>query len=107
MMFAPGLYTFYMCPPISHACRGAAVAKYLVNWDNGASACGTFPWVFDTHEQADAYGREWADECNLRDFGTVAPDEDCYSYEVIESERPGDYCGEGDANYPCGKCLPQ
>lgn len=60
--------------------------KYLVSWDNGASACGTFPYEFDTYEEADQYGRDWADESNLRDFGTVAPDENCYTFEVIEKD---------------------
>jgi hypothetical protein len=58
--------------------------KFKVDWDNGASACGTFSQVFDTYEQADAYGREWSDESNLRDFGTVDPDEAAYSYEIVE-----------------------
>jgi len=28
--------------------------KYAVNWDNGASACGTFPDRFATEEEAQA-----------------------------------------------------
>lgn len=58
--------------------------KYRVNWDNGASACGTFSEVFDTYEEADAYGREWAYESNIRDFGTPETDGDCYTYDVVE-----------------------
>ena len=61
-----------------------STTRYKVTWDNGASACGTFPYVFDTYQEADDYGREWADESNLRDFGTTEP-EDGYSYDVIET----------------------
>ena len=60
--------------------------KYRINWDNGATACGTFPWKFDTYEAADAYGRDWALESNLRDFGEEDPDNG-YSYDVIEVEE--------------------
>jgi hypothetical protein len=59
------------------------MAIYRVVWDNGADATGTFPCDFDTREDADAYGREWADECNMRDFGTLDPD-DGYTYEVVD-----------------------
>lgn len=62
--------------------------KYRVNYDNGASDAGTLPWTFDTYEEADAYGNDWALECNVRDFGCEDPeDEDGYSYEVIEVEE--------------------
>jgi hypothetical protein len=63
------------------------VVSYRVAWDNGASACGVFPYEFDTYEEADAFGKEWADENNLRDFGTTEPDEG-YTYEVVELEMP-------------------
>lgn len=63
---------------------------YRVNWDNGASDCGTFPYEFDSHEDAEAFGNEWADESNLRDFGTTEPDEDCYTFDVIEEQKPDD-----------------
>ena len=26
--------------------------KYLINWDNGADACGTFPWVYEDYDKA-------------------------------------------------------
>jgi hypothetical protein len=58
--------------------------RYRVYWDNGASACGTFSEVFDTEEEAEAYGQEWADDMNLEAFGTTEPEEEGYSYEVIE-----------------------
>ena len=61
--------------------------KYRVYWDNGAHACGTFPYVFDTYEDAEAFADDWADECNMRDFGTRTPDGDCYTAEVIEACR--------------------
>jgi hypothetical protein len=58
---------------------------YRVYWDNGASACGTFPQIFDTEEEADAYGEQWAKECNLRD-GLNEEDEESYSYDVLTEE---------------------
>jgi hypothetical protein len=78
-------------PPPSDAdmTGGDKVTKYKVLWDNGVSACETFPDMFDTFEAADAFGRDWADESNLRDFGTLSPEgEDGYSYEVIEVKVP-------------------
>ena len=63
---------------------------YRINWDNGANACGTFPWTFDDHAAAEALGKSWADESNQRDFGTTEPDEDCYTFDVIEVEIPDD-----------------
>jgi len=58
--------------------------RYRVYWDNGASACGIFPELFDTEEEAGAYGQEWADTMNLEAFGTTAPEEEGYAAEVIE-----------------------
>ncbi len=26
--------------------------KYLISWDNGVDACGTFPWVYDDYDKA-------------------------------------------------------
>lgn len=59
---------------------------WRVVWDNGASACGTFPDRFDSEEEAEEFGRDWAWECNVRDFGTPEPEEG-YTYEVIEETR--------------------
>ena len=56
---------------------------FKVYWDNGNGACGTFSLEFDEWEDADAYGKEWADESNLRD-GIDPEEEDGYSYDVIE-----------------------
>ncbi len=80
------------------------MTKYRVNWDNGAGDCGTFPWTFDTYEAADAHGRSWALESNLRDFGTEDPaDVTPYSYGVIEvveaSEDEDPDNDEGAAHY--------
>jgi hypothetical protein len=73
--------------------------SFRVVWDNGAHACGTFPQVFETEAEADEYGREWAYECNVRDFGTDDP-VDGYSYDVVEvpdndgDEEAADEMGE-------------
>lgn len=33
--------------------------SYRVSWDNGASACGTFPRSFPTKREAIAFARQW------------------------------------------------
>jgi len=30
------------------------MSKFAIYWDNGASACGTFPGTYDTREEAEA-----------------------------------------------------
>jgi len=66
--------------------------KYRVNWDNGNEACGTFPEVFETEEDAQAFADDWANEMNWEDL-RLTPEqvdecggEDCYTAEVIEVE---------------------
>ena len=58
---------------------------YRVNWHDFGGA-GTFPASFDTYEDADAYGREWADARNLED----PPDDlaEAYRYEVVVTDDP-------------------
>lgn len=65
--------------------------KWLAYWDNGNGACGTFPYEFDTQEDADAYGREWASESNIRD-GIDPEIEEGYSYDIVEKPHalPGE-----------------
>lgn len=58
---------------------------FVVNWDNGASSCGTFSNRFTTYEEADTFGRDWASECNIRDKIDTNT-QDVYTYEVIEIE---------------------
>jgi hypothetical protein len=68
--------------------------KYAVNWDNGNSACGTFPDRFDTEAEAEAFADYWARERNLEDLGMTDEDveacggEGCYTAEVIELDEP-------------------
>lgn len=57
--------------------------KYLVNWDNGNGASGTFGIMFDTYAEADQYGHDWADECNTRDNIDLDLEEG-YTYDVVE-----------------------
>ena len=61
---------------------------YKVNWDNGASACGTFPYEFETEEDAENYGDDW-----VYKMSQVDPDGE-YSFDVIEDESR-DTEGEG------------
>jgi hypothetical protein len=65
---------------------GKSKTFFKVCWDNGASACGEFSEEFETLNDAEAYGSEWATECNLRDFGTAEPDEG-YTFDVVEIDR--------------------
>lgn len=76
--------------------------KYAVNWDNGGSACGTFPDRFDTWEEAEGFANQWAAERNLEDPGLTEADVDelggegCYTAEVIEVDEPTDEEQEGE-----------
>lgn len=80
----------------AEACEAAADVKrqaadhdsgpWVVVWDNGASACGTFPFTFTSYEAADDYGRDWALESNIRDGIDPEGDEEGYSYEVVKRQ---------------------
>ncbi len=65
---------------------------FKVNWDNGGEACGTFPYTFDTEEEAQAWADGWARERNFEDLGFDEAEveerggEGCYTAEVIEEE---------------------
>ena len=59
---------------------------YKVVWDNGLSACGEFPYLFETWEEADTYGKDWAWQCNVRDSLLDLDESDRYSYDVVEEE---------------------
>lgn len=56
---------------------------YKINWDNGANACGTFPWEYATEEGA----QEAADNIEAEYIAEDVWDEDGYC-EVIEVEVP-------------------
>jgi len=65
---------------------------YRVDWDNGLNAAGTFEEVFDTEEEAEAFGREWlAQFCgiSLRLRGLRSPFESA-GYIVRSEERTDD-----------------
>ena len=59
---------------------------YKVVWDNGINATGEFPYVFETWEEANDYGKDWAWQCNVRDGLLELDDSDRYSYDVVETE---------------------
>ncbi len=69
---------------------------YKVNWDNGNSGCGTFPDVFQTEAEAEAFAENWARERNLEDLGLTDAEveecggEGCYTAEVIVVEDTPD-----------------
>lgn len=64
---------------------------FKVLWDNGAEACGEFPYTFDTEEEAQAWADNWARERNFEDLGLDEAEveerggEGCYTAEVIEA----------------------
>lgn len=63
---------------------------FRVNWDNGAEACGTFPYRFATEQEAQAFADEWANERNWVDLRLTSKQverrggEGCYTAEVID-----------------------
>jgi hypothetical protein len=56
---------------------------YLINWDNGADACGTFPWQYETSEEA----QRDADGIEAENIADGIWGEDGYC-EVVSVERP-------------------
>jgi len=59
---------------------------FIVNWDNGNGACGTFPNRFETEEEAEAFALEWEFEMNAEEGLVVVGGEGCYVAEVVEVE---------------------
>ena len=58
---------------------------YKVVWDNGVSACDEFPYLFETWEEANDYGKDWAWQCNVRDGLLDLDESERYSYDVVEA----------------------
>ena len=58
---------------------------FKVVWDNGINATGEFPIVFETWEEANDYGKDWAWHCNVRDGLLELDESDRYSYDVAEA----------------------
>lgn len=61
---------------------GTVTPKYLVYWDNGNGACGTFPQEFDSPDAADAFGKEWVKEAD-RETRLDPESEEGHYYEVM------------------------
>lgn len=57
---------------------------YLIYWDNGADACGTFPWEYATEAEA----QRDADAITAENIAEGIWDEDEGCCEVISVERP-------------------
>ena len=65
--------------------RASGKLGFKVYWDNGANACGTFPIVFDTEEEAEEYGKDWfAQFCVDND---LEPDDDHEAGWEVVSEK--------------------
>lgn len=75
------------------------MTRYQINWDNGGHACGTFPMLFETESDAVAYGDNWIKEMAAI-TPDIDPDEEGYSYEVIEVETSENNDNEGDGWAP-------
>lgn len=59
---------------------------YVIHWDNGTDACGTFPWEFDTEAEAEVAGAAWFhDFCIDNDEN---PDDTEAGYEVALKVDP-------------------
>lgn len=67
---------------------------FNVNWDNGGAACGTFPQAFDTEQEAEDFGNDWVAEMTSL-TPNLDPEEDGYSFDVIEVDAEEDAEGEG------------
>lgn len=59
---------------------------YLVNWDNGTGACGTFVHEFGTEAAAEAFGNAWVAEMSADDNDSDADPcgDRTYTFEVVE-----------------------
>lgn len=65
-------------------CKGL---RWLVNWDNGGDACGTFHYRFATRAEAQSWGDEWAKE-SAQEW-ELGPDDEQPHAEAIEVPCPG------------------
>lgn len=63
--------------------HGRTRTVYRINWDNGANACGTFPWTYATEEEAEREAECIEKENRAQDIWTM--DGVC---EVIECQEP-------------------
>lgn len=68
--------------------------KYKVYWDNGSEACGTFPYTFDTEEEAMGFGENWVAEMTALTTEIYLDEDEGYSFDVLEVEET-DPEGEG------------
>lgn len=67
---------------------------YLINWDNGGDACGTFPWEYATEAEAD----EAAESIRAENVAQGIWDEDGCC-EVISREVPDEEDMEDEDEY--------
>ena len=65
------------------AARAPTRTVYRINWDNGAEACGTFPWTYATEDEA----QRAAANIEAENLAEGVWDEDGYC-EVIEVQEP-------------------
>lgn len=61
-----------------------SAGKWRVAWDNGASACGVFPYEFDTEAEAQTLADDWAAEMNATDPRPEGDESDGYTAEPVQ-----------------------
>jgi len=66
------------------------MSRWAINWDNGVEACGTFPWVFDTEEAAQAYADDLYADNIARDVWREDDDPGVEVIELEDEEEPED-----------------
>lgn len=68
--------------------------SWKVYWDNGSCACGIFPQVFDTEDEAQQFADNWSGEMSL--IACLDPGGSCaYFAEPIEVDDEPDSEGVG------------
>lgn len=70
------------------AARRPTRTVYRINWDNGADACGTFPWTYESEDEATLAASNI--EAENRAEGIWDEDGCCEVIEVQEPLSPDD-----------------
>lgn len=79
--------------------HGPTRTVWCINWDNGNDACGTFPWEFETEEEAQAAAEDWVLEA-CADWGIDPESDEAPTAEAIAVEVPVDPDAEVNRGLP-------
>lgn len=80
------------------------MSGFKVYWDNGASGCGTFPQVYETEAEAQAFADRWVAEMCAQD-GLDPEGPEVYFAEVVPAERICELCGSDLSKGPHRGCI--